>query len=217
MHNIPINVLQRIKDEISDLLVELEKCVHWADKYLKAESRKQTSQKLKKARRKLKNIQKAITLRPSAALFGESQVGKSYLIKTFLSDDKGKFDITSPEGTPVSFLEEINPKGGGVESTSVVCRFSTKTSSPDSAFPLVGKLLSVKEIILMLCDTYFNDVKNHTNLPRPEIIEQKIEELKDMFATSSYRQHVLQEDDVYDIKEYLEQAFCIFCGKSFAF
>jgi hypothetical protein len=212
MHNISEIVLKRIQEEINGLLEELNKGIEWADHYLKAESKRNTGYKLKKARRKLKNIRKAITLRPSAALFGESQVGKSYLIKTFLSDDKGKFDITDPKGEKVSFLEEINPKGGGVESTSVVCRFSTKVSSPDSDFPLIGKLLSVKEIVLMLCDTYFNDVKNHVNLPTAEKIDNKIQELQDAFGTSSYRQDIFQEDDVYDIKEYLEEHFGSFIG-----
>jgi len=210
--NISYPVLKRIQEEINELIKELNNAIGWTEKYLKAESKRKTSYKLKKARRKLKNIDEAIIQRPSAALFGESQVGKTYLIKTFLSDQTGGFYITAPDGQQVSFLGEVGPSGGGVESTSVVCRFSTKLVVPDKDFPLAGKLLSVKEVVLMLADTYFNDVKNHINLPVADKIEEKIEQLQEEFGSSSYRQNTLQEDDIYDIKEYLEEHFGSFVG-----
>ena len=211
MENIAQSTLEQVAKEISEFIDKLEHAIGWAAKYLKDSTRKSTSYELKKARRNLKRIQFAITQRPSAALFGESQVGKSYLIKTFLSDHKGEFLIFDPSSNQhFNFLEEINPRGGGVESTSVVSRFSTRVKSPNPEFPLIGKLLSAKEVILLLCDTYFNDVKNHLNLPKKEEVQRKVEDLEEKFGSSPNHQTYLTEDDIYDIKEYLEEHFSSF-------
>ncbi|MBK6353098.1 MAG: hypothetical protein IPF46_06775 [Saprospiraceae bacterium] len=63
---------------------------------------------------------------PAAAMFGESQAGKSYLVSSLLSEEGIPFEIFDGTGEGYNFKDKINPYGNEHESTSVVTRFSTK-------------------------------------------------------------------------------------------
>ena len=75
----------------------------------------------KEYRRKLKRIYAALEENCSAAAYGESQVGKSYLMSSLLSSPNSPFVITNA-GKSYSFIDDINPSGGNnakIESTGV--------------------------------------------------------------------------------------------------
>lgn len=208
MENISKSQLEKIAGQVSALIDETNQAVDWADKFLKEDIRKATNDKVKKHRRDLKKIGFALSENPSAALYGESQVGKSYLIKNLLSKGKGSFTITDEStGGTHDFLEEINPKGEGTEATSVVTRFSTQVDIIDRNYPIRIRLLSPKDIILMLCDSYFSDVEDHVSLPKTDTIREYIKGMELSFSQYTIHQDALSEDDVYDIKDYMEQHF----------
>src|SRR5579859_4125558 len=59
--------------------------------------------------------------------FGPSQAGKSFLVGALLSHELGSLKVMCG-GKELDFLKEINP-AKGVESTGVVTRFSTASTS----------------------------------------------------------------------------------------
>ena len=76
----------------------------------------------KENRRKLKRIHAALQENCSAAAYGESQVGKSYLMSSLLSSPESPFVIVNA-GKSYSFIDDINPSGGNqskVESLSLI-------------------------------------------------------------------------------------------------
>ena len=108
-------------------------------------------------------IAKALEVNPAAAVFGESQVGKSYLVQNLLKNHEGVLRVlTDRNGGTANFILDLNPSGGGVESTSLITRFTVRDSAGDNdAFPIAVKLFSPVDVALTLADSYYSDVQNH--------------------------------------------------------
>lgn len=208
MEHIAKAQLALVQTQVSKLIEEVNQSVQWSNKFLKEDIRSSTNEKIKQNRRKLKKIEYALLENPSSALYGESQVGKSYLIKNLLSTSNGDFNIIDEStGESHNFLEKINPKGEGTEATSVVTRFSTQVEIIDEKYPIKIRLLSPKDIVLLLVDSYFSDVEDHVNLPNGDKIRNHIDHLAHLFEQATHQQSYFTEDDVYDIRDYLEQNF----------
>ena len=97
----------------------------WAKEYGKDSF---PTEQFREYRRKLSKIRKALISKCSAAAYGESQVGKSYLMSSLLSSSEHPFVIEN-NGQEYSFIDELNPSGGNnakIESTGVITRFSIK-------------------------------------------------------------------------------------------
>ncbi|GLR15880.1 virulence factor SrfC family protein [Portibacter lacus] len=179
------------------------KSTDWVNTWLSNGKKEKSYDRLVGIRRQINKIKIALSENPASAVYGESQVGKSYLIKNLLSTKGGTFTILDNSSSQeYDFLADINPKGGGVEATSVVTRFSTKVNIPNSAFPILVKLLSVKDIGLFLIDSCFNELKDSIVPLSVEEINQQLIDLE-RFCTSS--QSVLTEDDIYDMRDYLNE------------
>lgn len=207
MNNIPIEKLNKVSSTTGELIEVINEGVRWSDAYLKDNDKARTNYEIKKYRRYLKNIKGVITKKTVLSLFGKSQVGKSYLVDSILSTSlEPKLSIPDYfHGTEHAFIGELNPPGGK-ESTGVVSRFSIeKNERSDSATPIEVKLLSAKDIILILCDTYYSDIKYYSKPVTDAEINAFLESLPDY--SSSQAQLFLSEDDVFDIKDYLEKYF----------
>jgi len=152
----------------------------------------------------LKRIRYANNINPAAAIYGESQVGKSYLVDSILTSEKcGSLKVYDGVGKPYDFINELNPIGGGGESTSIVSRFTTQRVWKDSKYPIRVIMLSPIDIVLTLCDSYYNDVQNHDfSKLKEEQILQRVDELKARYQNSPDIQNNICEDDIYDIIEY---------------
>lgn len=97
----------------------------WAKEYGKDSF---PTEQFREYRRKLSKIRKALIGKCSAAAYGESQVGKSYLMSSLLSSSEHPFVIEN-NGQEYSFIDELNPSGGNnakIESTGVITRFTIK-------------------------------------------------------------------------------------------
>lgn len=154
-------------------------------------------------RRQLNRKKFALEHNPAAAIYGESQVGKSYLISSLLSEEGKPFSISDGNNHHYNFIETINPPGGGSESTSLVSRFSVNYKPLDARFPVKASLLSPVDIVLVLCDSFYSDIKtNHESSLQVEDINAAVEDFRQKFENRQQQQTVFTEDHVLDIKDY---------------
>ncbi len=154
----------------------------------------------------MKKIENVITGKPVIAFFGASQVGKSYMVNSLLCDDSKKLFLLNHKNKDerIDFIKEINPEGHGNESTSVITRFSTEKPDADK-LPIKLKLLSVKDLICILCDSYYLDVKEKKSPDldqRMDLIKKQIHYFEGLMTKESH--NFICDDDIYDVQEYLE-------------
>ena len=177
----------------------------WANKYQKESFPREV---LKNYRRKLRRIADAVAENCTAAAYGESQVGKSYLMSSLLSTPETPFVIEN-NGRTYSFINDINPSGGNTtkqESTGVITRFTIRQSNPAMAQYVRITNLSVVDIILLLADSYYNDVKINTdNVLLKEDIDRILSQLAVNWDDKSVNQTYITEDDVRDICDYIHE------------
>lgn len=199
--------------KVDTMLTDLEKAISWCDKFLKKGLKGQPLKVLKQYRRDIKRIKYAVNRRPSAAMYGESQVGKSYLINNLLALPKQQLTIVDPgNGREYDYLEKINPAGGGTEATSVVTRFTSKPSGTDPGYPVLVHLLSPKDVVLFILDSYFYDIVDHQFIPNAEKIRKELAEIAEINLKKAEQKPPFSEDDIFEIKDYLKQNFRSFTG-----
>ena len=159
-------------------------------------------------RRKLKRIYDALDEKCSAAAYGESQVGKSYLMSSLLSSPDAPFVITNA-GKPYSFIDDINPSGGNnakVESTGVITRFTLQNGGSGMNNFVKISNLSVVDIILLLVDSYYNDIKiNPDNVLKYDEINKELDNLGPLWGSRVVQHDNICEDDVRDIYDYIHE------------
>ena len=159
-------------------------------------------------RRKLNKKKFALEGNPAAAMYGESQVGKSYLISSLLSEKGKPFSIMDENNVVHNFIEEINPPGGGNESTSLVSRFSVNYKPDHPRFPVKAVLLSPADIVLVLCDSFYNDIKaDHHLILETEQINRDLKVFKETFGSRQPQQNIFGEDDIWDMQDYFNEHF----------
>ena len=183
----------------------IEDAIKWARKYGKESF---PFEILKDYRRTLKRIKNALNENCSAAAYGESQVGKSYLMGSLLSSPEAPFMIRN--GNEVyNFIDQINPSGGNnakIESTGVVTRFSLTDSKRQLTDKVRVRNLSVVDLILLITDSYYNDLKiNPETVMKYDEINEALEELAYIWQSHTVVQKNITEDDVKDIAEYIRE------------
>lgn len=199
-----------MKQKIQKQLAIIEKSKEWMLNALDGEKQRNAYRNIINHRRSLKKKLSAIENNPGVAIYGESQVGKSYLISSLLSREGQPFSIVGENGAIHNFIEEINPRGEGNESTSLVSRFSVNYKPINSSFPIKATLLSPADIVLVLCDSYYNDIKvDHSFIMQKEQIKEELSALKSRFEKQRVQQDVLGEDEVLDIQDYFKENFSL--------
>ena len=181
----------------------IEKSISWAKEFNKDSFPYDI---FKDYRRLLRRIYNALDDNCSAAAYGESQVGKSYLISSLLSSPKAPFVITN-SGKSYSFIDDINPSGGNnakVESTGVITRFTLqKDVNPMKDYVKIHNL-SVVDIILLLTDSYYNDIKiNPDNVLKYDDINKHLEQMSGLWSAHKVQHNKIEEDDIKDINDYI--------------
>lgn len=193
-------------NDINKHISLVEESIAWANKFGKSSFPIET---FKEYRRQLKKIRLALDEKCSAAAYGESQVGKSYLMSSLLSSPDSPFMIDSGDRS-YSFIDELNPSGGNnakIESTGIITRF-TMASSEDKVLSNMVKIrnLSVVDLILMIADSYYNDIKIDPDSSLTyDVINKEIESLAHLWNTKEVRQTEIEEDDIKDICEYIKE------------
>ena len=175
----------------------------WADKYNKNSF---PIEQFKDYRRKLKRIREALIANCSAAAYGESQVGKSYLMSSLLSSPDQPFVIEN-DGKEYNFIYDINPSGGNntkIESTGVITRFTLQRDLQKAPGLIKVRNLSIPDIILMVADSYYNDIKiDPSSILRYDNINQELETLSGIWKGHSDTYNYITEDDIRDIGDYM--------------
>lgn len=195
-------MISLIKEQIENI----NSAIAWIKKNRPNEF-KQRYLQLVEERRKLNIIAKATRNNPGIAAFGQSQVGKSYLMNCILQDNNGAFMVDTPDGEK-NFVDQINPIGEGQEATGVVTRFTSykrNEAEYNPTFPIRFRSLSVRDIILIICDTYYNDFSDYTTEGELDIMN-RIEQLESSYASKDELQNiVLTPDDMLDMKLYIKK------------
>lgn len=162
--------------------------------------KKKSYKALVKERRTLKKIRRTCDNKPTVVIYGQSQCGKSHLSSSLLSVDGKPMQVCDRmNGINYDFLTYLNPQGSG-EATGLLTRFTTQQQSNITReYPVHIKLMSVKDIVLMLCDGYYRDLENREPFSQDRI-RQLLEELHS--RKTSARQQFICEDDIGEIEEY---------------
>lgn len=190
------------KKNIESQLNANAKALEWAHVYLKGQELKDFRSKMISNRIKLKRLLYANSVNPSAAIFGESQVGKSYMVDCLLTSEEEVLKVYDGYGMPTGFLASINPLGGGKEATSLITRFTMQQVWKNPEFPVKATMLSPMDVILVLLDAYYNDVSNH-NFPKLDAVKEEIQRLNAIYSSKSHVQGIITEDDIYELKDYM--------------
>lgn len=197
-----------MEKNIDKQLAVIENSIAWITNSLNGEKQKNAYRNLVDNRRKLNKKKFALEGNPAAAMYGESQVGKSYLISSLLSEDGKPFGTTNENGVFHNFIEEINPPGNGNEATSLVSRFSVNYKPLNTKFPVKAILLTPADIVLVLCDSFYNNVKiEHHTIYQQEQINSEIQLLKENLQSKKNIQKVFVEDDILDLQDYFKENF----------
>ena len=206
MKNFDYSKLETIKQESSSLYQAYVDSEKWVNSYLKFEEQELFSLKLKKAKADISQVSESLLSKPVFAIFGLSQVGKSYLVQNILSVDAKPLKIKVGQ-KDIEFLGNINPVGGQAESTGVVSRFTIDESKGTDQFPIKAKIFDVKALVTILADAYFSDVDKIENYTSKETFRHRIDLLKSTYQGKVKIQDALNEDDIWTTAKYFRQKF----------
>ena len=184
----------------------IEKSNAWIKTSLEGNKAKEVYRSMVNCRRKLNKKKFALEGNPAAAMFGESQAGKSYLASALLSDISKSFKVSDGNGNEYDYKNQINPRGNEMESTSLVTRFSTKYKYENNNFPVIAKMLSPTDLILVICEAYYHNLNVNKTLSFDEL-KGKIDSFESIYATKSVCQGLITEDEILDIEDYFNDNF----------
>lgn len=201
-----------MEQKITNLLDIIERAIQWIKSTESMQGVKGANARrhLVNQRRSLNKKRYALESNPAAAMYGESQMGKSYLAGSLLSESGKPFMVMDGEGRSYDFINQINPIGRGAESTSLITRFTSDYAWVDPAFPVKARLLSPADIVLVLCDSYYHDVKSKIELSLlSDRINDKVERLLDQCRGRKEEQRLILEDDIMDLEDYFRKHFSV--------
>lgn len=131
----------------------------WMKTHLPEEGNQGSLRELELIGRELRSLQRAVENPASVVMFGQSQVGKSYLIHNIAKNrTTDRLEIKGGAGEVVDFIKDINPIGEGSEATGVVTRFKVGESTGNADFPFEAKLLSQLDIAAIAANSYNGDL-----------------------------------------------------------
>lgn len=174
---------------------------NWLDEYLTDDTKIAAIIELNRLQKELERLRAAALARPTIAIFGPSQVGKSYLTSNLVKSP-GITDLLISDpitGESVSFIKEMNPYGGK-ESTGTITRFTAAPSEGTNKGYRV-KLLSAKDLICIIVNGYYLDVKKHNLVFSLEDLNKLFNDLNKV--ASKQPLNILSREDIYEIKRYL--------------
>lgn len=160
--------------------------------------------KLTDIQRQLTDIKYALEENCSVAAFGESQMGKSYLVSAMLSEPGVPFCVQGGDKS-YNFIDEINPSApnSSVEATGVVTRFTSALQISDKTPKgwLKVRMLTIPDIVLVLAEAYYNQVIRHSrNIA--DLMNEIETRIKECHITTNSNP-LLTEVDIANIEDYL--------------
>lgn len=206
MKNIEIDKVREIESACKEFYDSYTEANQWVNNYLKFEEKDNLSTYIKKSRAEILKIQNSICSKPVFAIFGISQVGKSYLVQNILSLNGDSLKIKVGE-REFDFLSQINPVGNQRESTGVVTRFTIDQSTGSNEFPVKAKMLVAKDVVIILADAFFSDITSRESYTSREEFKKTIENLNSIYGSNDQVQNYFTEDDIWNTFKYFGQNF----------
>lgn len=145
----------------------------------------------------------------SAAVFGPSQAGKSFLIGKFITPPGRPAMAVFGSGIEqekLDFLTQVNPQGGK-ETTGLVTRFSLTPLATPPGFPVVLRLLREVDLVKILINSFLFDLSGHFQDGEPLTpawVHRLVGELRPRALTMP--QPGLSAEDVLELREYLTES-----------
>lgn len=120
-------------------------------------------------------VEKNLKKRPSVAIFGASQSGKSYLTAKIC--EKLDETVSIKIDKDYDFLRDINPTGGR-ESTALITRMTTNphVEGKENQDKVYASILSLADLIAIFVNIYVSDLKHSSDISR-ETISKRIEDV----------------------------------------
>lgn len=198
--------MKDIKQRTRKIAGKLDKAFDWAGEQSDEITKTSVTRALKTVSRSLTTIHRAVQKRPSIAVFGQSQVGKSYLVQNLTKPTEEKFlKIKVDENEPeVNFLTEMNPDGGK-ESTGLVTRFTTKKTNTPKSYPFSVELFGQLEIAAILLNSFWSDLKDYDSTLEDFIVDDSKQLLKELSKDNYY-----EDLDEYDIHYFVNYIYTNF-------
>lgn len=198
--------IDRLSQRCATLEASLSDAIAWINQKSNAErlqlDKALIEDELRRNLFQLRKLSQSVTRPMCVAVFGESQVGKSYLVSG-LAGRGGRVAVNF-EGTPreFDFLRDINP-AGGEESTALVTRFTIHPIETPPGFPVAVRLHSQTDIAKILANTYAFDVASEFEKPLlREDVEAHVAALEK--AAGSEYADTLREEEVWDLQDYFD-------------
>ena len=198
--------MEDLNNLATNLLTLVEESCNWSNEYSDIAPTALT-EALHRSRRKLNKIASATTKRSAVAIFGQSQVGKSYLVQNLAKPNQATYlRIKIPgQETPIDFLTEMNPEGGR-ESTGVVTRFtSLKLKPAKDHFPIKVELFTLFDLASILGNSYISDIKGDEDYKKPSIDE--LHKLIEVYSTNKEIALQTEKDLLVECIEYFNRSF----------
>lgn len=194
--------MEEIRKETKRLLGITKEAIDWTKM---SEDGKGLGKPINSIRRNLSVIDESLKKRPSIAIFGQSQVGKSYLVQNLAKPFDSQFlKIKIAEGIEdINFLTDMNP-GGGKESTGLVTRFTTKSIEVDKDFPFEVELFSQLDIASIITNAFCSDLKDYGN--NLNINQEEIKSIWDELDTGN-KQEGITPDESFFFHQYINNHF----------
>lgn len=197
-----------MENKIKKQLEIIEQSDIWIKSYLEGNKAKEAHLNMVNCRRKLNKKKFALEGNPAAAMYGESQAGKSYLVSALLSVKGKSFKISDGYGNEFDFKNQINPRGHEMESTAIITRFSTGFKFENSKFPVIAKMLSPTDLIIIICEAFYHNLNVTSTLSFNELDEQ-IKGFENIYKNKADCQNLIIEDDILDIEDYFKDNFSL--------
>lgn len=176
---------QKLKNQASTLNAEMSKALELGGL---GQEGKQT---LIGNQAKVQRINRVLGLRPTTAVYGKSQVGKSYLISRLFSLNGRPITLDFP-GEKVDFIDEVNPAGHDQEATGVVSRFTIAKPS-DSDFPVRVEIMRPAELLQIWIDSFVEDSDGSISY-----------EWQPPHVSTGSDESLMKKTEVVELKDYVE-------------
>lgn len=199
--------IEKLSTQSDKIIDTIHSSIDWVKEYkiVPAENKKAMVSALDKYRRDTERYKRALFKRPAIAIFGQSQVGKSYLVSNLAKRKEDKDLMITPQGcTPVDFMQ-MNPPGGSKEATGIVSRFTIDYEPVNPDFPYTLKLFSQCDIAKIILNGYFSDINKWNYSIDQKKIKETIDQTKAKVSNSEIPG--FSKDDVLSLKEYLNDNF----------
>lgn len=198
--------MKDIKTKTNKLLNQVKESIEWANSMDDVSTKDSLISEFKSVERSLLTIDNSLKKRPSIAIFGQSQVGKSYLVQNLTKPSDSKFLMikASSKDDNINFLTEMNPDGGR-ESTGLVTRFTTQEIEDDPDFPIHIDLFGQLDIAAILINGFWSDLKDYDD----NTFEFNIDEIKEKFneLNNGHKALGISENDTYFFIQYIKTHF----------